>query len=452
MSIKISVFGLGKLGGTMAACFAERGFEVIGRDINDATVEKLNRGEAPAIEYGLSELVFRNCSRLRATKDEIVAVCQSDISFVVVPTPSQPDGKFSLEASEQCMKDLGLGLKHKNSYHVIVMTSTVLPGAMRNRLIPILEQASEKVCGVDFGVCYNPEFIALGSVINDFLNPDFYLLGEFDKRSGDLLESVHNGVSLNHAPVKRMTLENAELAKIALNSFVTLKVSFSNILADFCEAIPGGDVDIVSEALGMDKRIGRSYLTGGLGFAGPCFPRDNVALAAIGDELGLDTGLLKENQAFNSRIPPRLVAQMVEHIPVDAKVLVLGLAYKPRATLLDWSQGVLLCNELHCRGYNVSAHDPLAQESARLVLPSQIRVCDDLDKAVIDADVIAICTPDPIYRELSDLLNHQCANGKIIFDYWRVFSKQRLNSSSDYIFRGRGDFGDLSSKLSMVYE
>jgi Predicted UDP-glucose 6-dehydrogenase len=157
----------------------------------------------------------------------------------------------------------------------------VLPGATRNGLLPVLEQASGKKCGPDFGLCYSPEFIALGTVIRDFLNPDLYLIGQFDARSGAALEDVNRSVCQKDPAVHRMTIENAEIAKIALNSFVTMKVSFANTLADICERIPGGDVDAVSDALGSDSRIGRKYLTGGMGFAGPCFPRDNVALTSV---------------------------------------------------------------------------------------------------------------------------------------------------------------------------
>ena len=168
-----------------------------------------------------------------------------------------------------------------------MLTSTVLPGAMRHGLLPILEQHAGKKGGAGFGVCYSPEFIALGSVIRDFLNPDFLLIGELDARVGRASRGVLCATSWAPAtPVRRMTLENAELAKISVNAFVTTKITFANMLAEMCGAIPGGDVDVVSDAIGMDSRIGRKYLTGGLGFGGPCFPRDNVALGFIADALG----------------------------------------------------------------------------------------------------------------------------------------------------------------------
>ena len=262
----------------MLAGMASRGFDVIGVDITESAVRAVNEGHAPVQETGLEDMISAHRDKVRATTSHEEAVLGSDISFVIVPTPSDSRGAFELQYAKYAFEQLGKALAKKDSYHVIVLTSTVLPGATRHGLLPVLEATSGKKCGKDFGLCYGPEFIALGSVIHDFLNPDFYLVGEFDERSGDVLEEVNRRICVKEPVVHRMSIENAEIAKIALNSYVTMKISFANTLADLCERIPGGDVDVVSDAIGSDTRIGRKYLTGGLGFGGPCFPRDNVAL------------------------------------------------------------------------------------------------------------------------------------------------------------------------------
>ena len=244
----ISVIGLGKLGASMAAGFASRGYKVVGVDINPKSVEALNQGLPPVQETGLAEMIHDHRDSIRGTLSTEEAVMESHISFVIIPTPSDARGAFSLTYAKSAFREIGRALRKKKDYHTVVLTSTVLPGATRLGLLPILEKESGKKCGPDFGLCYNPEFIALGSVIRDFLNPDFYLLGQFDERSGDALEAAHKQVSVNQAPVKRMSLENAELAKISVNSFVTMKISFANMLAEFCERMPGGDVDVVSDA------------------------------------------------------------------------------------------------------------------------------------------------------------------------------------------------------------
>lgn len=433
----VSVIGLGKLGGSMAAAFAHRGFNVIGVDINPAFVDAFNAGKAPVYETGLGELIKANKQRLRATSCAEDAVLNSDISFVIVPTPSDDRGAFTLQYACHAFRSLGQGLRKKNTYHVVVMTSTVLPGATRYGLMPILEEESGKKCGPDFGLCYNPEFIALGSVIRDFLNPDFYLLGQYDDRSGDALESVHQRVSLNQAPVKRMSLENAELAKISVNSFVTMKISFANMLASFCQKIPGGDVDVVSDALGLDGRIGRKYLTGGFGFGGPCFPRDNVALDFMGKSLGVDTRLLRANDEFNRRLALSYLEYIQPHIPPHGNVAVLGLAYKPESHVVEESPGIYLCRALADAGFRVLGHDPLAGDGARQALGGHALIIDSMDQALRDADVVLICTPDKLYRQLESRDFSGGDKKPMVIDFWRILPNLAGDKKVHYIPFGK---------------
>ena len=423
---KVAVFGLGKLGSSMAVAFASRGFEVVGVDIHRKAVELVNAGKAPTEEPGLQMLLDQNRTRIRATESVQEAVDQADTSFVVVPTPSEPDGAFSLEYAKHAFTEIGRALKAKKQYHTVVMTSTVLPGATRHGLLPILERESGKKCGPDFGLCYNPEFIALGTVIRDFLNPDFYLLGQFDERSGNVLEGVHRQVSENRAPVKRMSLENAELAKIAVNSFVTMKISFANLMAELCEKIPGGDVDIVSDALGMDKRIGRKYLTGGLGFGGPCFPRDNVALEFMGRILGLDAQLLRANHDYNEGFGRRLTQKILEMVPRGSTVAVLGLAYKPQTPVVQDSPGVAICRALADGGFRVIGHDPLAVNEASGILRYHVLLTSDLGEALRGADAVVLTTTDECYRDLKADDFRSGGSPVVVLDPWRCLSGSLL--------------------------
>lgn len=416
----ISVVGLGKLGGTMAACFASKGFNVIGSDINQNAVDALNEGRAPSQEIGLDDLVKANRDRLSGTMNMAEAIKNTEITFVIVPTPSDERGAFVLDYAKKAFVEMGKALASKNEYHVIVMTSTVLPGSTRHGLLPILESESGKKCGPDFGLCYNPEFIALGSVIRDFLNPDFYLLGQFDERSGDLLASVHNKVSENNPPIQRMNLENAELAKIAVNSFVTMKISYANTLADLCEKIPGGDIDVVSDALGMDSRIGRKYLTGGFGFGGPCFPRDNVALAFIGSSLDSDSSLLKANDDYNRYLSSRHAEKMRGFIPEGSSIAVLGLSYKPNTHVIEESPGIYLCEELAKRGFKVFAHDNMAVDDSRVALGNKAQVSESLDQTLEQVSVVIITKSDKSYLDLSA---DEITKGKesiVLIDFWRL--------------------------------
>lgn len=396
----VSVIGLGKLGASMLAGMAHRGFNVIGVDISETAVRAVNEGRAPVQETGLGEMIAAHKDRIRATLSHDEAVLGSDISFVIVPTPSDDRGAFELQYAQYAFRALGKALAKKDGYHVIVLTSTVLPGATRHGLLPVLEEASGKKCGVDFGLCYSPEFIALGSVIRDFLNPDFYLVGEFDERSGAALEEVNRRICMKDPVVRRMSIENAEIAKIALNSYVTLKISYANTLADLCERVPGGDVDVVSDAIGSDTRVGRKYLTGGLGFAGPCFPRDNVALSFLCRQLGADARLLDTNHAYNKDLAERIATQVARYLQRGKTAAVLGLAYKPLSHVIEESQGVSLALALANAGMRVIAYDPLAADGARNAFRDHALVADTLPEALADASLIIVTTPDDLFKVL----------------------------------------------------
>jgi UDPglucose 6-dehydrogenase len=440
----VSIFGLGKLGASMAAGMASRGLNVIGVDISQASVDAVNRGEAPVEETGLGQMILENKIRIRATMDHVEAIQESDISFVIVPTPSDSRGAFELQYAKFAFKAIGEALAKKKSYHVVVLTSTVLPGATRHGLLPVLEKASGKKCGKDFGLCYSPEFIALGTVIRDFLNPDFYLVGEFDKRSGDLLEEVNRIVCMKDPVVRRMSIENAEISKIALNSFVTLKVSFANTLADICERIPGGDVDIVSDALGSDSRIGRRYLTGGMGFAGPCFPRDNVALSFLCREIGAAPDLLETNEAYNRSLASRYLEKTLPFVKKDQTVCVLGLAYKPMSHVIEQSQGVYLARAFSDAGMRVVSYDPLAGNGAKQAFQDHVVVLDSLDRALSDASLVLVTTPDDQFKALTP---EQVLGNKervCIVDFWRCL-RPELSNHHNIHYVGMGRFREESS-------
>jgi UDPglucose 6-dehydrogenase len=238
-----------------------------------------------------------------------------------------------------------------------------------------------------------------------------------------------------------MSLENAELAKIAVNSYVTMKISFANMLAEFCEHLPGGDVDVVSDALGMDKRIGRKYLTGGFGFGGPCFPRDNIALNFMGKSLGVDSRLLAVNDEYNRSLSTRYVEKLKPHLPKSATVAVLGLAYKPLSHVIDESPGIYLCRALSEAGYRVVGHDALAAPYAESALKLTALVTDSLDEALKDADVVLITTTDKAYTSLTaDALLHGRSKVTVV-DFWRCLKHLSHDSRIYYVPMGLGGEG-----------
>lgn len=287
MDLDLSVIGLGKLGVCTAACFAYKGHKVTGVDVNKDFIDGINDGRAPIVEPRLQDLISASAGGLKATQDYEEAVYNSDITFLVVPTPSREDGHFSDKFLRNALAHLSQALKELNKkYHLFVITSTVSPGITEQTLIPLIEAVSGKKLNKDFGVCYNPEFIALGSVINDFLNPDVVLIGESDKYAGDILEAIYKKVCENNPYVARMSITSAEITKISLNSYVTMKISFANTLANICEKIPGANIDAITKALGAGRRVSPYYLKGGPAYGGPCFPRDKRAFVVLAKKYG----------------------------------------------------------------------------------------------------------------------------------------------------------------------
>jgi UDPglucose 6-dehydrogenase len=434
---RVSIVGLGKLGASMVAAIASRGGEVIGVDVNAASVEAVAAGRAPVQETDLDATLAANRARIRATLDVGEAVRDSAITFVIVPTPSDARGAFAFDAAARAFEAIGTALRKKETYHVVVLTSTVLPGTTRTALLPILERTSGKRVGPDIGLCYSPEFIALGSVIRDFLNPDFTLIGEVDARAGETLEAYYAQVMANHAPSRRMSLENAELAKISVNSYVTMKITFANMLAALCEAIPGADVDVVTHALGSDKRIGAKYLTGGLGYGGPCFPRDNVALAFLARSLGAPSLGPEATDAVNDSIPARVVARIAPLVPAGGTVGVLGLAYKPASHVIEEAQGTALVDACLAQGLRVVAFDPLVS-----ALPNRgagLSMAQAPADVVQAADVVVVATPDAAFAALDWPALLAAKPGLHVVDAWRLL-RDRIPASAAarYHVLGRG--------------
>jgi len=420
MAETLSVVGLGKLGASMVAAIASRGINVIGLDINPAAVQALAVGRAPVQETDLAETIANNIDRIRATSDMDELILNSSMTFVIVPTPSDERGAFSLEYAAAAMKTIGASLAKKDEYHTVVLTSTVLSGSCRYGLIPVLEKEAGKIVGRDFGFCYSPEFIALGSVIKNFLNPDFTLVGEYDERSGKNIEEAYSKIMPKNTPCKRMSLENAELAKISLNAYVTSKITFANMLAEICQQIPGGDVDVVTEAIGLDSRIGRKYLTGALGFGGPCFPRDNVALAFFADAVGIKAKLPEATDFVNRSLAGSIAQTVKSMTKPDDTVAVLGLAYKPQSHVLEESQGIALSRALCEIGVQVKAHDPLSQAMDSKQIPAVIQVCKSVDEVLKGASAVLITTPDEAYASLKESDFAYVQQGCVILDFWRI--------------------------------
>ena len=436
----ISVVGLGRLGLCTAAVFAGAGFDVVGVDLDPGIVAAVNNGTAPFYEPGLQELLRQVAGRLRATPTYAEAISESDVTFLVVPTPSEPEGHFSDRHLRHALTALSRSLRDaRKTGHTFVITSTVSPGTTDARLIPLIESESGRRLGRSFDVCYNPEFIALGSVISDFLHPDLVLIGESNPDAGGRLEEMYRAVCRNRPHVARMSVVSAEIAKISLNAYVTMKISFANTLAAICEAVPGADVDAIGRALGADKRVSPHALRGGLPFGGPCFPRDNRAFAAFAEGRGVGAPLAEATDVVNGRRFEHLLRLVMRALDDTAEgkraVSILGLAYKAATPVIEESAGLRIAEALLRDGaVEITAYDPLAETNARRVFGDRIRYASSARECVMRSPVCVITTPDEEFGRIDDTYVHH--QPTVIIDCWRRVDAARLGRRAVYVALG----------------
>jgi UDPglucose 6-dehydrogenase len=414
--MQVAVVGLGKLGAPLAAVLASKGNEVLGIDLNPEAVRLLNEGSAPVEEPGLQALVTGSRERLSATTD-LAPAAESDVSILLVPTPSDERGAFSNEHVLAAVGELGARLRGRDDYHVVVVASTVMPGSCDGEIRPALESASGRRVGETLGLCYSPEFIALGSVIRDMLEPDMVLIGESDPRAGEVLERLYSGVVENDPPFRRMSLVNAELTKIAVNTYVTMKISYANTLADMCERLAGADVEVVTDALGLDTRIGAKYLRGAISYGGPCFPRDNKAFGVLARDTGTKPLLAEATDAVNVAQTDRLARVVQARLEAGNSVGILGLAYKPDTGVIEESPGIALARLLANAGYEVHVYDPVATEAGVKALGGLVQGASSVAELLEKSDVAVIATPWPEFAELPIGRNGKRA---VVIDCWRL--------------------------------
>jgi UDPglucose 6-dehydrogenase len=436
--MKISVLGLGKLGAPLAAVFASKGFTVVGVDVNPAAVAAINAGQAPVDEPGLQALIDESRSRLSATEDAPAAVSSTEATFIIVPTPSDASGRFSNEYALRAMATVGQGLQRKDGYHLVVMTSTVMAGSMDGELRATLERHSGRTVGPTLGLCYNPEFIALGSVVRDMLRPDMILIGESDAQAGAMLENIYHQSCDNKPAIRRMNFVNAELTKISVNTFVTTKISYANMLADICDRLPGADVDVVTHAVGADSRVGVKYLKGATGYGGPCFPRDNVAFAALARSLGANSELAEATDRVNRYQIERVLGAVQARLEGKGTVGILGLSYKPHTAVIEESQGVALAERLLNEGHPVIGFDPKALGAADAKLRGRMKSAASAEECVRAADVVVVMTPWPEFTTIAPDSFARTGSRLPVIDCWRVLPAEPVRAVADLLYVGQG--------------
>jgi GDP-mannose 6-dehydrogenase len=353
--MKVSIFGLGYVGAVSAACLAERGHTVTGVDPNPDKVELINSGRAPVVEAELGELTREAVSagRLRATSDPVSAVLESEITFVCVPTPSQTNGNLDFRYIERVCGEIGAALREKRAYHVVVVRSTILPGTLKGLVIPTLERASGRRAGEDFGVCHNPEFLRESTAVADFRNPPKTVIGAIDSRSGDILQSLYEGLP---GPVIRCAIEVGEMVKYADNTWHATKITFANEIGKICKSL-GLDSHAVMDIFCKDAKLNLSpyYLKPGFAFGGSCLPKDLRAITYHARSHDVSTPLLNSLMYSNGEQIEQGIAMVLA--ARRKKVGVLGFSFKAGTDDLRESPLVEVIERLIGKGFDLRLYD-----------------------------------------------------------------------------------------------
>jgi GDP-mannose 6-dehydrogenase len=408
--MKISVFGLGYVGAVSAGCLARDGHEVIGVDTAVAKVDLINKGQSPIIESDIDDVI--NCARregsLRATTDTTDAVQASEISFVCVGTPSRPSGDTDFGSIRRVCHDIGVALRDKLDFHVVVVRSTMLPGSSENVVIPILEAASNKLAGLNFGVCYHPEFLREGNAVADYYDPPKAIFGATDERSTAMLCALYNNTRV---PIRRMDMAAAELVKYIDNTWHALKVCFANEVGVLAQALKIDGIDLMEVFCSDTKlNISAKYLRPGFAFGGSCLPKDVRAITYQSRRLDLElpvfNAILRSNEIHVERALTLILQQGARQLGF------LGISFKAGTDDLRGSPVVELIERLLGKGYDIRIYDRNVSV-ARLVgtnrdyvlnhIPHLSEILEESIETVLDhAKIIIIGNQDPEFARIPE--------------------------------------------------
>ncbi len=414
--MRIAMIGSGYVGLTSGACLAKVGHDVTCVDNDASRIEALNRGEMPIYEPGLPEIIAeaRAAGRLRFTTDIRGAVAETKAVFIAVGTPPRENGQPDLTYVENVARDIAASIQ---DYHLIVEKSTV-PVQTGKWVRTTIERYNK--AGTPFDVASNPEFLREGSAVGDFLHPDRIVVGVESERARELMAEIYAPIV---APIVFTDLASAELIKHASNAFLSMKISFANALSIVCEA-SGADIRKVAGGIGMDKRIGPSFLEAGIGYGGFCFPKDLSAFIAIARDLGYEFRLLEEVEKINEDMKRRFVRKIQGALwnLRDKNIGVLGLAFKPNTDDMRFAPSIDIVNALVREGARVRAFDPQAMAKARGLLPD-ITYCSNAEEVADEADVLAVVTEWPEFRKLDLAALKQRMRLPIICDGRNLFER-----------------------------
>jgi UDPglucose 6-dehydrogenase/GDP-mannose 6-dehydrogenase len=438
--MRVSIIGAGYVGLVTGACLAEKGHQVVCIDKDPGKVGRINRADSPIFEAGLDDLLKRNVGRsLAATTDLHGSILESEIILIAVGTPFDGE-RIDLSQVRAVSAEVGAALKDKAGYHAVVVKSTVVPGTTEELVAPLLENASGKKAGRDFGVGMNPEFLTEGQAVWDFMNPDRIVLGAEDEKGLSLLERLYE--PFEGVTKLRTNIKTAEMIKYASNAMLATQISFANEIARLCSTLGGVDVVDVMEgvhasyylrpAAGDGSRIQApisSFLEAGCGFGGSCLPKDVKALIAHGEKAGSPMPLLRAVIETNRRQPAEVIRLLRKHFAslAGVRIAILGLSFKPDTDDMRESPAIPIIKALSEQKAVLKAYDPAAHQEARKHFPpEQLELCAGLEDALTGVDAVVLVTRWGQFRRVPELL----AGGNplaVLIDGRRMLDKRLLS-------------------------
>jgi UDPglucose 6-dehydrogenase len=418
--MKLTIIGTGYVGLVTGTCFAEVGHHVICVDNDSAKVKMLQAGGIPIYEPGLEELVKKNVAAGRLSFSNVTAegVQKSDVIFIAVPTPPQPDGSVDLSYIEKVARDIAAAM---TSYKIVVDKSTV-PVKTGEKVSETIKRYCK--ANVDFDVVSNPEFLREGFAVGDLMKPDRVVIGVRSQRPVAAMNEIYTPFN---APIIVTDINSAELIKHAANSFLALKISYINAIATVCEAA-GANVQEVAQGIGLDERIGRRFLNAGIGFGGSCFPKDLSAFIKISEQVGYEFKLLKEVQRINADQMERFVKKITDTLWVlkDKKIGVLGLAFKQNTDDVRSSPAIDLCQRMLKEGASLRVHDPKAMDKAKTILKESVTYVDDMNAVAEGCDALVIATEWDEFKNLDLERAKKSLTAPILFDGRNLFDHEEM--------------------------